>query len=491
MGVDADTMLRDALLLERAGRLAEAISAYERLLSRWPDRPDTWYNLALLQRKARRFEAALASYQQALNRGVTQPEEVHLNRGVIYADYLRRDSAAEAELRAALELNPRYVPALLNLANLDEDLGRRDQARANYERILEIDPDCHLALARLSGLASVSAPDDPLIARLRGAIERTAASPADRASLGFALGRVLDSCGAYEQAFDAYQAANRASRESAGPAAQYDRQRQERLVDALIAAFPRVRDADATPPGGVKPIFVCGMFRSGSTLTEQVLAAHPRVVAGGEIDFIPLLVRTELAPYPASMTQVTADVLAKHRRPLCSGPVEPLSRRGIRHGQAAGQFPLHRADQDAVSGRPHRAYHSKSAGQLPLDLLPASRPRHELRARSAGHRPLLPGIPPADGALAGALRRRTSSISTTTPTCASRGPAVERLLAFCGLEPDENCLRGSGATGAVKTASVWQVREPLHERSSGRWRNYARQLAALEADLGDIVAEGR
>ena len=69
------------------------------------------------------------------------------------------------------------------------------------------------------------------------------------------------------------------------------------------------------------------------------------------------------------------------------------------------------------------------------------------------------------------------------------GPAVERLLAFCGLEPDENCLRGSGATGAVKTASVWQVREPLHERSSGRWRNYARQLAALEADLGDIVAE--
>ena len=100
MGVDADTMLRDALLLERAGRLAEAISAYERLLSRWPDRPDTWYNLALLQRKARRFEAALGSYQQALNRGVTQPEEVHLNRGVIYADYLRRDSAAEAELRA-------------------------------------------------------------------------------------------------------------------------------------------------------------------------------------------------------------------------------------------------------------------------------------------------------------------------------------------------------------------------------------------------------
>ena len=151
VGVDADAMLRDAVLLERAGRVAEAISVYERLLARWPDRPDTWYNLALLQRKARRYESALASYQQALNRGVSQPEEVHLNRGVIYADYLRRDAAAAAELAAALELNPRYVPALLNLANLDEDFGRRDEARAHYERILEIDPGCHLALARLAG----------------------------------------------------------------------------------------------------------------------------------------------------------------------------------------------------------------------------------------------------------------------------------------------------------------------------------------------------
>ena len=130
MSADADAMLRDAVLLERAGRIAEAISVYERLLTRWPDRPDSWYNLALLQRKARRYEAALASYQRALDRGASQPEEVHLNRGVIYADYLRRNAAAEAELTAALALNPRYVPALLNLANLDEDLGRREQARA-------------------------------------------------------------------------------------------------------------------------------------------------------------------------------------------------------------------------------------------------------------------------------------------------------------------------------------------------------------------------
>ena len=65
---DLQAMGSAALQLERAGRLDEAEAAYQRLLARWPDLPDTWFNLAVLQRKARRFEAALASYQQALVR---------------------------------------------------------------------------------------------------------------------------------------------------------------------------------------------------------------------------------------------------------------------------------------------------------------------------------------------------------------------------------------------------------------------------------------
>ena len=121
---DHRPLLREAVLLERARRLPEAAAAYERLLARWPDLPDSWYNLAVLQRKLGRFDAALASYQQALDRGVSRPEEVHLNRGVIYSDCLRQDDAAERELQTALALNPDYVPALLNLANLKSDLGR-------------------------------------------------------------------------------------------------------------------------------------------------------------------------------------------------------------------------------------------------------------------------------------------------------------------------------------------------------------------------------
>jgi hypothetical protein len=62
-----------------------------------------------------------------------------------------------------------------------------------------------------------------------------------------------------------------------------------------------------------------------------------------------------------------------------------------------------------------------------------------------------------------------------------------RLLEFCGLSWDERCLALDRQGGAVKTASVWQVREPLYQRSSGRWRHYERHLGALRAALGDLA----
>jgi tetratricopeptide (TPR) repeat protein len=480
---DPQTLLRSAAALEKAGRLAEAEAAYQRVLARWPDLPDTWYNLALLQRRAGRFDAALASYQQALDRGVADPEEVHLNRGVIYSDCLRQDEAAERELQAALALNPTYVPALLNLANLREDFGRHAQASTLYEKILGLDPRCHTALARYAGLQKIAGPDDPLVARLRAAIADARTSPAELAELGFALGKALDSCGAWDGAFAAYAAANRASRQSAAPdTCVYDARAHERFVDELIATFRPGQPAAAPSPQSTRPLFICGMFRSGSTLAEQILAAHSRVTAGGELAFLPSLVRTTLAPFPATIRNATQaqlgqlaarylDMLAQ-LFPHGDRVTDKRPDNFLYIGLIKSLFPeariVHTTRDPLDNCLSIYFLHLDHGMSYALDLADIAHYYVQYR-RLMAHWKTLYGADIFD---------LDYDVLVREPR-----PAIERLTTFCGLEWEDACLSFEQAARAVKTASVWQVRERLYQRSSGRWRNYAAHIAPLQARL--------
>jgi len=478
-------LLREAARFEQAGQLAQAAGAYERILAQRPQLADCWYNLGLLQRKLGRFDAALASYAQALAHRVRQPEEVHLNRAVILADHLRQEAAAEAELRTALTLNPHYLPALGNLANLLEDLGRRDEALAAYVRILELEPHSFESLARYAGLRRVERADDPLLGRLRTALAAPQASAAERASLGFALAAALDSCGEYAAAFAAAQSANRESRASAPAAPRYDRRAQERLIDELIAAFPQPapRSAAAPAPATAQPIFICGMFRSGSTLTERLLAQHPQVRAGGELDLLPELVRARLAPFPAALAgaspQTLGELAGEYRAGLARlfpGAAYVTDKRldnFLYIGLIKRLFPeariVHTTRDPLDTCLSIFFLHLDQRMSYALDLLDTGHYFKEYRRLMAHWRSL--------------YGEDLLEFNYDTLVANPR-PAVERLLAFCGLAFDAACLAPGARGGAVKTASVWQVREPLYRRSSGRARHYRRELAPLATYLG-------
>jgi tetratricopeptide (TPR) repeat protein len=316
-------LLRDASELRAAGRIPEAITAYRDLLAANPDLPDSWFNLGWLQRQARAFDDALLSYQRALDLGIEKPEEVRLNRAAIYSEYLHRPRDAERELRTALEANPNYIRALINLGNIHEDLGEREPARSAYLRALDLDPGNTLALARLATVSLSPTLDTELEARLRNAIEQPLATASQRAGVGFALAALLDAAGRYDDAFAAAAAANDASRAAGGSRARYDRAASERLVDNLIATFGKPIEPRETGPS---PVFICGMFRSGSTLIEQILAGHSRVVAGGELDLIPAIVST-IADYPNALVNADPGAFARLQQfYLDSLPAQPTGK---------------------------------------------------------------------------------------------------------------------------------------------------------------------
>lgn len=502
------SLLRQAAALSQQGRRREAIEAYRRLLAAHPGETDSWYDLGYLLKAEGRYEEALKAYGEALTRGVQGPEEVRLNRAVIFADHLLQDEAAEAELKAALEVKPDYAPALLNLGNLYEERGAREEAVACYERLValapaggdrkELEPYSGEALARLAHLRPPATPDDPLLSELATAAASPRLDNLTRANLYFALGRALDAIREYDRAFPAFEEANRCARRT-GPV--YDRGRMEREVDALIAACPAGRghapalasgeSDDVSAKTGLSPVFICGMFRSGSTLIEQVLSAHHRVTPGGELHLLPRLAAGALAPFPAAMAKLPdekASALAREYRAQLVKLFPDAERQ-------AGYVTDKRPDNFRLIGLIKRLFPDAKIVHTvrnPLDNCLSVYFQH-LDQRLAGYSSDL-----GDIAHYYAQYRRlmahfksvfADDIHDVDYDALVRDPRpeLEKLLDFLELDWDDACLAFHRLKNTVKTASYWQVRRPLYGDASGRWRNYEARLGPV---LEALQAEG-
>lgn len=480
-----ETMVREAKTLQRQNRTDEAVAAYQLILSRWPYNAECWFNLAVLQRQARQLTEALDSYQKALDAGISRPEEAHLNRGVIYTDYLGEHLSAERELQRALSINPRYTPAGLNLANLYEDLGFRDQAASLYLQILAVNPDCFEALARYANLQSRLTAYPALIMQLKGAVANPAASASEQASLGFALGRLLDAAGEYSAAFSAYTAANQASKGSAGShVADYERNRQHTLTSRIIACELGSSVAQNCRLTGPSPIFICGMFRSGSTLAEQLLANCDAVAAGGEFDFLPRLVQAELNPFPDSLRTLSlerlAHIAARYRAELARVSasaryvIDKRPDNFLYIGLIKRLFPdakiVHTTRNPLDNCLSIYFLHLDQQLSYALDLRDIGHYFHEYRRLMAHWKTLF----------AADIFDFDYDALVSNPK-----PTLQRLCEFLGLDWGMRKVEIAPAGRAIKTASNWQVREPLYASSSGRAHHYASQLQALQDYLGE------
>jgi hypothetical protein len=232
------------------------------------------------------------------------------------------------------------------------------------------------------------------------------------------------------------------------------------------------------------------MFRSGSTLVEQVLAGHPRVAAGGEIDFLPTAVRTELAPFPASMSRMTPrhmanlasrylDTLAS-LRPGAGLVVDKRPDNFLYIGLIKALFPdakiIHTTRDPLDNCLSVYFLHLDHSMAYALDLMDIGHYYRQYR-RLMAHWKSLYGEDILDVDYDAFVREPR--------------PVIENMLEFCGLDWSDDCLAFHERENAVKTASVWQVRQPLYQHASGRSRNFARQLAPLAEYLRQSAADAQ
>jgi len=500
-GVEHPVVLNlSALDHEEHGRLDAALADLCRASALAPADYSILNALGLCLVRAGRPEEAKARYLEALAlRADFAP--AWFNLGAALEQLGETARAADAYAKSA-EFEPRNAQAWANLAWLAARRGDRTAAQAHAQRALDLRPGCPAAVLALAAVEL----DRPAQAeaRLRGLLARADLSGQERA-LGLSqLGDALDAQGRAPEAFNAYAAGNGLLRAEAAP--RFEAPGRATIADALAwltpwaegldpAAWRANRDAAAGFGGEAGHVFLLGFPRSGTTLIESALAAHPGIVSLEE--------------------RATLDAAV---RDFMGGPAE-LSRLGALDGRALAPY---REDY----WRRVRELGAHPAGRIFIDKNPFNTLRLPLIARLFPRARLVFAVRDPRDVVLSCFRRRFNLNPSTYELLDLRRAAAfydgamafatalrpklgmaehtlayERLVAdfegearavcaFIGADwrPELADFAGRARRGEVASASAAQIARGLYADGAGQWRRYQDQLAPVLGVLAPWVS---
>jgi tetratricopeptide (TPR) repeat protein len=518
--VELDPRLAEAhnvlgLVLAAQGEFEKALSSYRSALSLEPNHVDVINNLGNALRDLGERRESLACYSRAIELDPSHAES-HCNLGNALLDMQRGGEAASsyaAALRlkpdyaaahlslsmalrmqgqaaealrsceAALGLEPNYVEALALLGELKADRGQFADAQALFQKAIGLEPHFPFAYFNVAMHRKMTGEDAAWLGGVE-ALLRKSLPLRHEISLHYALGKYHDDVKQFEQAFHHYRTANELTKRNG---LVYDAAKLTLHVDQIIADFSAGAIAGAQQHGhpSQSPVFIVGMPRSGTSLTEQILASHPSVFGAGEVVF-------------------------------WDGAYDSF-RQGVQQGAAvADLIPAIAADYldrlTKLSGSALKVVDKMPPNFMNLGLIHAAFPRAKIihmrrhpidTCLSIYFQYFLNTHPYANDLdnlhhYYGEYSRIMDHWRRTLPAAALLEMPYEsltadqelwsrRLLDFVGLAWDPKCLDFHQTDRVVITASKWQVRQKIHTASSGRWRNYERFVAPL-MPLADAAA---
>ncbi len=402
---------------------------------------------------------------------------------------LSRDREVEAldYYRRAAELDPKDHLALHNMATSLQFLGRLEEAEDAYRRAVRAKPDFAEAWRQLTGVRSHKPSDAADLPELERQLENPALGDQHRAELWFALSKIHADLKHHDQAFACAQAANQIIRQLKP----YSAEENSAYVDALIQTFDE-RFIAERPGFGVRselPVLILGMPRSGTTLVEQILASHPQVHGAGELKkFHEIVIST-----PTRLGKPVKNPAAG--RLVDRAPSAEMGQEYIDHLRAMHPTALRVTDKMPFNFRllgmialllPEVAIiHCR---RDPLDVCLSCYFARFTEELNFSYNLLDVGRYYLDYERLMAHWRRVLPLRMLDVQYEELVGDIEgvsrRMLSHCGLEWDERCLAFHETERMVKTASNWQVRQPLYSSSAGRWRKYESHLGPLIALLG-------
>ena len=474
----ADAYFRLGIALEKLGNIAAAVVAYGRATELLPSLTEAWFRAgALVYTLGNRDEAIGCFRRAAATGGNSSFGRLGKVRALLVED---RNQEAEQVLRHALALDPGNAMAHDLLGNLLSEFGRFDEARECFQSAIAVAPLLAGSYYELVRCRPITSNDDGLVERMEAALATPGLEPAQRLRVHLAIGKAAEDLGDYALAMQHFDAADDVRRgsapfDSAAFSTEIDRL-IARCTPELIERAPDLGNHDATP------VLIVGMPRSGTTLVEQIVAMHPEVCAGGELNFWNQRgaawhlsgaagnERQFLAKAAADYLGVVRAIAPKATRVTDKMPFNFLWA-GLIHLAFPGAVIIHcrRAPIDTALSIHQTHFHP---------TLPFPTGGMELVEYFRSYQRLIEHwrrVLPVD---------RFIEVDYEDLTRAPE-PVVRRIIAACGLTWHDACLRPEGNPRAVKTPSKWQTRQPIYRTSVARWRRYEPWLGPLRGLVDD------
>ncbi len=453
------------------GQTDQAIAAYRGAVGLSPRLADAHSRLGNLLHAVGDLAGAQHAFEQAAAsaRGTTLGRTNHAKALML----AQRPAEAEVALRQAAALDPAAAELRRLLGTLLAEGGRFDEAVAMFEASLAIDQTQVAIYHDLVHCKTITDADDTLVARMRARLNAPL-SEVQRLRLNFALGKCFDDRRDYAAAMQHFDAANAIRQRLV----RFDRSALQSRIDAIIGTFTAGFVASHTRPGPAEPqpVLVIGMPRSGTTLVEQILSSHPDVGAGGELDFWGRHGDAWLAsgggPLPA---EHVAGLAGQYRA--------VLSRAAPGKACVVDKMPFNFFWAGLIHmALPHATFvHCR---RHPIDTcLSIYFTNFSQRAEFATRREDLVFYFRQYERLMAHWRavlpsERLFEIDYHA-LIADRLRSTQGLLSAAGLPWDDACMQPERNQRAVRTATVWQARQPVYATSLERWRRYEPWLGAL------------
>jgi tetratricopeptide (TPR) repeat protein len=499
-----------AQALER-GRSDEAGTQIAILLASYPDHPEVLRLLAGVQSLQGEGEAAAATMRRAI--ALRPDDALYLNTlgsiltetgdhddaivvlrnaceldsrlavawfnlGIALTRSMRPGEAVTA-MRRVLALVPDHVDAQCMLADQLKAGGRTEEAADEFRRVLARHPAAGMAWWGLADIKTLRFAESD-IARIERALRQPGSSADDRSSIGLALAKALDDQGRMAESLDALARAH-----AVAPLRQrWSATAHHALVDATLAAFDPPPNGAGESIGG-EVIFIVGLPRSGSSLTEQILASHSQVDGGGELSDLPRVLTEESRRRNQPLQHWARAAQSDDWRRLGERYLERTAYRRSRRPRFTDKLPYNWLYIGAIRAMLPGAQ-IVVCRRDPLETcLSCYRQRLTNNEYTRTFGDLAAFWHDFDRAVKHWRKLHPQHVHETgyEELVAEPERRIRALLASCGLEFETACLDFHKTQRDVHTPSAAQVRQPLR-RDTARAARYGSLLDPLRAALG-------